>query len=119
MGTDKEESTFEVCINGEWTEITPNDFIKVYSSEEIRIKRYLAAIPEEGRILCYEDVDDVVIAIARTPYSKVKYYDKGWFDTFGELRPVEPLMEVKWEEMCDVAYARESWEERLYGRTVD
>ena len=77
----------------------------------VLLRRYLEAIPEGSRIICYRNGNKEVIAIARTPYSRVKYYDKYSFDMFGELIPVEPDEEFKWEDMNDTKYARERWQD--------
>ena len=77
------------------------------------LQRYLVAVPEGSRVALYEKGMKKVIAIVRTPYSRVKYYDKYSFETFGELIPVEPDVELKWEDMGDTDFARKRWQEGI------
>lgn len=77
------------------------------------LTRCLKNIPEGCRVAAYVKGNKDVLAIARTEYSRVKYYDKYSFDLYGELIPVEPDKEIKWEDMKDVEYARKRWQDTL------
>lgn len=77
------------------------------------LTRYLKNIPEGCRVAAYAKGNKDVLAIARTEYSRVKYYDKYSFDLYGELIPVEPDKEIKWEDMKDAEYARKRWQDTL------